>query len=313
MTALTQLRTRITNPIEWQETRHQEYSIPVLARRYGVLFPLMLVLVVGLVALTLRNHAAPTRDLAIYVIWIVHAITAARAISAGANAISREHVGKTWDALVLTGVSTRQIVLGKWLGVLHRVAPWMLMLGAVRLVMLPILMLGVVNRFAWFSIGQSLTSTNGFYPGTISITWVPWAALAAVVLSVLLTVLEVLACTALGLAASALTRKGWQAMIGAICIRFTPVVLFAAFTHYEVGAARFGRLLRFPYLALADGGSAPLYQLVLPYTPRTQTAHVNALPSLGLVIVLLLAFTAFSLAVTWWSVRTAGALPEPAT
>ena len=310
MAALTQIRTRIVNPIEWQETRHQEFTIPVLARHYGFLLPLMLALVIGLVALTLRDFAAPTRDLAIYVIWIVHAITAARAISAGANAISREHVGKTWDSLVLTGISTRQIVLGKWLGVLHRVAPWMLMLGVVRLAMLPILMLGVVNRFAWFTLGQSMSS-SGFYYGPISISWVPWAAVAAVVLSVLLTVLEVLACTALGLAASALTRKGWLAMIAAICIRFTPVVIFAAFTQYEVGSARFGRLLRFPYLALADGGSAPLYQLVLPYTPRTQTAHIEALPSLGMVMLLLLAFIVVSMAVTWWSVRTAGALPEP--
>lgn len=309
MAALIQVRTRITNPIEWQETRHQEYSIPVLARRYGFIMPLLLALVIALVALTLRNMAAPTRDLAIYVIWIVHAITAARAISAGANAISREHVGKTWDSLVLTGISARQLLLGKWLGVLHRVAPWMFMLGVVRLVMLPILMHGAANRFAWFTIGRG-TSVNGYYYGPVSVDWVPWAAVAAVILTLLLTVLEVLACTALGLAASALLRKGWQAMIAAVCFRFTPVVIFAAFTHYEVGAARFGRILRFPYLALADGGSAPLYQLVLPLTPRTQTAHMDALPSLGMALLLLLTFTVVSLAIAWWSVRTAGALPE---
>lgn len=307
MAALTQIRTRISNPIEWQETRHQEFSIPRLARRYGFVMPLLLGLVIGLIGLTLRDVSAPTRELAIYVIWIVHAITAARAISAGANAISREHVGKTWDALVLTGVSARQLLLGKWLGVLHRVAPWMLMLGAVRLVMLPLLMLSVVNRFAWFTITRS---SNGYAYGNVYIDWVPWAALAAVVLTVLLTVLEVLACTALGLATSAVLRNGWLALIVAVCIRFTPVVIFAAFTRYEVGNGPSWRVLRFPYLALADGGSAPLYQLTLPYTGWTRQAHIEALPGIGIAALLLLMFIVVSVAVTWWSIRRAGALPQ---
>ena len=64
---------------------------------------------------------------------------------------------------------------------------------------------------------------------------VAWAVPLAVVMTVVLTVLEVLCCTALGLAASAVTRRGTTAAISAILIRFTPVILFAGMTRYEVG------------------------------------------------------------------------------
>ncbi len=295
----------ITNPIEWQETQHQLRLIQAGARRYWFMMPTTLLLLVGVIALTLLDIGAQTRNMAIYVIWIVHIITAARAISAGANAISREHVGKTWDALVMTGVNTRQILIGKWLGVLHRVAPWMLALGAVRLLMIPVFMIAMMNRFVYFASGGRY-----FYGGysSMPISWVGWAAVAAVVFTVILTVLEVMACTAIGLAASAMMRKGWTAMIMAFCIRFAPVVLFGAFTRYEVATGAAYRVLRFPYLSLADGGTAPLYLLTLPYSYRTQTVHLDALPSVLMAVVLLSGMLVVALLATWWFIRRDGAL-----
>ena len=306
MTILTRFSNRlITNPIEWQETQHQLRSIPTATRRYWFMTPLTLTLAVVVIGLTLIDMGAQTRNMAIYFIWIVHMITASRAISAGANAISREHVGKTWDALVLTNVNTRQILLGKWLGVLNRVAPWMLMFGTVRLVMIPIFTIAMMNRFLYFASG------GGYIYGSYSsvpLSWVGWAAVAAVIFTVLLTVLEVMACTAIGLAASAIMRKGWMAMIAAFCIRFAPVVLFGAFTRYEVATGMAYRVLRFPYLSLADGGTAPLYLLSLPYSYRTQTVHLDALPSVLMAGVLLSGMLVTALLVTWWAIRRDGAL-----
>lgn len=298
---------RTANPVEWQESCHQERATPQVIRRWWLFAPLTIVGVVALVALTLRNITSPTRELAIYTIWILHAIVAARAIAIGTNAISREHTGQTWDSLVLTGVSARRILYGKWLAVLRHVAPWMLMLGVVRLAMLPIFMLAFTNRYAW----RSAPSSSAYIPyASLYIDWVPWAAAVAVIMTVVLTMLEVLACTALGLACSAVLRRGWLAMIASFIIRFTPVILFAAFTRYEVGLAPSWRVLRFGPLALADSGSATLYQLVLPLTNWTSMTHVNALPGLFLAAGLLLLFLAVSLLVAWAAIRKAGALPE---
>lgn len=307
MTVISRLSNRvITNPIEWHETLHQLRSLPMAARRYWFVMPITLTLVVAVIALTLVDMSAQTRNIAIYAIWIVHMITASRAISVGANAISREHVGKTWDALVLTNVNARQILMGKWLGVLNRVAPWMLMFGTVRLVMIPVFMIAMMNRFAYFGRVGGGTMYGSGQP--MPLMWVWWAITASVIFSVVLTMLEVMACTAIGLAASAVMRKGWTAMILAFCVRFAPVALFGAFTRYEVATGMAYRVLRFPYLSLADGGTAPLYLLTLPYSYRTQTVHLDALPSVLMASLLLGGMLIVALFVTWWAIRRDGAL-----
>ena len=295
------------NPIEWQETRQQNGQS--IRSRLGMWFGLgLLVVSIGMIVLTMSNLSIPTQQLAVYVIWIVHAVTAARAISAGANAISREHVGKTWDSLVLTGVSTRQILMGKWLGVLNRSAGWMAIFGAVRLVMLPVFMLSLVFRYAWYSSG----SVSQYYGDRLvdTVSWVAWAAVVAVVMSVVLSILEVLTCTALGMAASACTRRGWTAMIVAFCIRLIPVELFAGFTRYEIGNGPYWRVLGFPVMSLADAGTGPLWQLALPSTSWTRDTHVSALPGLVMATVLLLIFMAVSLILTWWAIKRDGALAK---
>jgi hypothetical protein len=300
---------QITNPIEWQETHHQRRHTAKLVQRWRLLGPLALAFAVGVVALTLQNVASPTRELAIMVVWILHALTGARAIAAGANSISREYDGQTWIPLILTGVSVRQILIGKWLGLLHQVAPWMLGLGTLRLVMLPIFMLAFANRFAWRFWYQVSSSTFYYNPYT-AIDWVEWAAVVAVIMTIVLTMLEVMCCTAIGLAASAVIKRGWLALIVAVCVRFAPVVVFAAFTRYEVGLGPSWRLLRFAPLAIADSGSAPLYQLALPLTSWTGGAHEDALPGIFMAAGLLLTLLGGALLVAWAAIRAAGALPQ---
>lgn len=300
---------QITNPIEWQETHHQRrHTVPVV-KRWRIIGPLALAFAVSVVALTLHDVTSPTRELAIMVIWIIHALTGARAIAAGANAVSREYDGQTWIPLILTGVITGQILIGKWLGVLHQVAPWMLALGVLRLAMLPIFLLAFVNRFAW-RYWYRFNSSSVYYSPYAAIDWVAWAALVAAVMTIVLTLLEVMCCTAIGLAASAVIKRGWLAMIVAVCVRFAPVVIFAAFTRYEVGLGPSWRVLRFTPLALADSGSAPLYQLVLPLTAWTGGAHEDALPGLLLAAGLLLTLLGGALMIAWAALRAAGALPK---
>ncbi len=304
----------ITNPIERQEMKHQQRSAPALVNGGWLLGLLALSGAAGVIMLTLRDVTSPTRELGILLVWILHALTGARAIAAGANAISREHTGQTWIPLVLTGVSARKILLGKWMAAMSQVAPWMLALGVLRLVMLPVFLLAFLNRFAWrtmYRTGPSSTSYSAF----AELSLLEWAAVTAVVMTVVLTILEVMACTALGLAASAILRRGSAALIAAMVIRFTPVLLFAAFTRHEIGLGPSWRVLRFPPLALADSGSAPLYQLALPLTFWTERVHTDALPGLAMAAGLLLFIIIVSLVVTWAGVRATGALraaPQPA-
>ena len=295
----------VTNPLEWQEKTYLQRSTTPLSS-FGKRLALFGLLVAGgFILWTLRDPAGPTRELGMLAIWCFHGLAAAQAVAAATNAVSREHVNHTWTPLILTGVSARRIVYGKWLAVMHHVAPIMLALGAVRLLLLPVFMLAFVNRFAW-----RVAYRGGYYGSSSGIGWVEWATLLAVVMTVVLTVLEIMACTAIGLAASAVLRRRVLAMVAALFIRFAPVVLFALFTRYEVDDGPFYRILRFTPLALADGGSAPLYQLVLPLTAWTQTAHQAALPGISLAVGLLVVMVLVSLLVAQTAIQSAGALSQ---
>jgi hypothetical protein len=277
-------------------------------RRYRLLGPATLVVAIAVIVLSLTDVTNPTRNMGIYLIWIVHALVVARAIAAGANTISREHVGKTWDVLVLTGIDAQRILMGKWLAVMHQVAPWMLGLGIVRLVMIPVFMLSLVNRFAWWTTRGSSTYNYGGLNDLPLVSWSPGASLLAVIMTVSLTLLEVMACTALGMASSAVTRKGWSAIVVAFCLRFAPVVIFTAFTQYEVGDRPAWRVLTFTPLSLADSGTSTLYQLSLPITSRTIFMQNNALVGLSLATILLIIFLAVSLWAANRAILRSGAL-----
>ncbi|MBI5671072.1 MAG: ABC transporter permease subunit [Chloroflexi bacterium] len=298
----------ITNPLEWQErTSLQRGSTPLSSSSQRIAL-LALALAFGFIVWTLGDIRGPTRELGMLLVWLFHGLAAARAIAAATNAISREHINHTWTPLILTGVSARRILLGKWLAVMHHVAPVMLALGAVRLLMLPIFMLAFVNRFAWRTLYRG--GYGGYYDGSTAIEWVAWASLLAVVMTVGLTLLEMMCCTALGLAASAVLRRRGLAMVAALVIRFAPVILFAAITRYEVDDGPFWRVLRFTPLALADGGSAPLYQLILPRTTWTMSAHQAALPGILLAAGLLVGLLVVALVVAQAAIQRAGALPH---
>jgi hypothetical protein len=308
MTALRQL----DNPILWQEITHQERSAPRWMRweqLAGILVALLTVIFLGS---TLNSpEGYPTTLIMLYCVWLIHMMTAIRAIVAGSNAISREHVGATWDALMLTGVSARKVMFGKWRAALYRVRGWMLLLGIVRLASLPIYILALTRTYAWYMCGGSTSYGSvaycGVYPTDFS--WVPWAAALSVAMTVILTVLEVMCCTALGLATSAITRRGSLAAIVAIIIRFFPVMLFAGFTRYELGIASW-RWWRFTPFALADGGTSPLMQLVLPLMPWTEGRHMAALPGLLLVTAMIVGLLLLSAGLALIVIRRTGALPH---
>lgn len=295
----------ITNPLEWQEKISLQRGSTPLSSASQRLALLGLAFAIGFIVWTLGDIRGPTRELGMMLVWLFHGLAAARAIAAATNAISREHINHTWTPLILTGVSARRILLGKWLAVMHHVAPVMLALGTVRLIMLPIFMLAFVNRFAWRYLYR-----GGYYDGYSVIDWVAWASVLAVALTVVLTLLEMMCCTALGLAASAVLRRRGLAMVAALVIRFAPVILFAAITRYEVDDGPFWRVLRFTPLALADGGSAPLYQLILPRTAWTMSAHQAALPGILLAVGLLVILLVVALAVAQSAIQRAGALPH---
>jgi hypothetical protein len=331
--------TKSDNPILWQELNHQQRHVRYVLKRWWWLGPAIIANMIMTVLITMQEPEFRTRELAICFVWIVHIAVVIRALAAGSNAISREHVGLTWDSLVLTGISARQILLGKWRAALRRVAPWMFCLGVIRLIMLPIFLYSVLGFYAWTGAQAYNSYANNNYSNSpyyynvpelefTPVGWVPWAAVLAVTASVVLSLLEVLACTMLGIACSALTRRGTFASIVALCVRFAPVAIFLAVTYHDQdvaerltsGGSYLSRLsydiLKYHPFSLADAGNAALSRLMVPfiswsYDPLTDfSTHRDALIGLFLATALLIFLLAGSYFVAWMSIRHHGALPE---
>jgi hypothetical protein len=270
-------------------------------------------LLVAFVTSTLQDLRYNTRETAMFIVWVIHASAALFSINAGANVISREHVSVTWDALVLTGISARQILIGKWRAALRRAAPWVLILGITRLSMIPIFTIALLNRLAlWYNFNLPNANSRYYDSNTVQfeIAILPWAIVLAVAMTVALTILEVVTCTALGMAASAVTRRGSLAVVLAGVLRFAPVAIFAGFTLYEFRDVPYRgyRWWRYTPFSLADGGSSALYQLSLPVITWTRGRQVEALPGLFLAGGLLILILVGSLTVTLYAVRRSGAL-----
>ncbi|MBX3083781.1 MAG: ABC transporter permease subunit [Anaerolineae bacterium] len=301
------------NPIHWQELNHfqrtaqswQRYELPI-----GIASIAALLLVMWYFVQSNFNYRA--MQYAIPAIWIFHALVAMRAIIAGVNVISREHVGLTWESLVLTGVSGRQILLGKFGAALRTVMPWTILLSILRTLMLPMLSIQLTQTYAGYT-GYYVTNSS-YYANYVlpNIDWVPWAWLAAPVLTVLLTVLEVMACVALGLVASALTRRSMTAAVLAITVRFVPVAVFAGFARYSLGSTWFWRYWGYTPFTLADGGTVSLMQLAFPLISWTQGDHLAALPGVFGTVIMLLMFLVGSLGLALWLIRRHGALRHQA-
>lgn len=301
----------LDNPILWQERIHQAARSTHLAR-YGVLVGLGIgALLIGMTAwLLVTGDGYTAMQIALFVVWGMQTVTMMRAIIAGATIISREHVSQTWDALVMTGVSARRLLFGKWRAALHAVRGWMLTLGVVRLAMLPIFSIGIMKIYAIVTYGRYST-VSSYRASAVQIDWVPWAWILAVVASVGVTLLEVLCCTAVGMAASAVTRRPIAAAVWAITVRFFPVIAFSAFMRYRMGVTYFWRWWGETPFSLSDAGTSALMVMALPDMPWTRNDHTYVLPGLLLALAMLVIMTGVALLVTRAAIRRDGALRSP--
>ena len=92
-------------------------------------------------------------------------------------------------------------------------------------------------------------------------------------------------------------------------------MLLAAFTRRELGVEAMNayRVLRFAPFAIADGGTAPLSRLSVPYTPFSLTTHLDALYGLFMVTIMMLTILITALVIAWIAIRRNGALAHTKT
>jgi len=263
-----------------QEIAHDKRTLPRWLRWEGVLAvaasAILLIPAFHRMATTFYNPAvldAP-RDALLAMqlaVWIIHFAAIIRCLFNGAYMMSREHTAYTWETLILSHVNVWQLFVSKWRAALRRVGGWMVALGLVRLMILPIGMVRLAmpmiaegtRYYMWCVQTQcpGLNVTDGYgYPD-----WRPELLVLAPVMAALLTLLDILCCTALGLMAGALLRRPLIAFGLAVGIRFAiPLVSLMRIVRWHFGITNSIIYLRNPStgFALVDSGTAAILRLL---------------------------------------------------
>ncbi|MBI1281418.1 MAG: hypothetical protein GC179_25045 [Anaerolineaceae bacterium] len=125
-----------------------------------------------------------------------------RTIASGANSISREREGQTWEMLVLTGVNARQIVRGKWWATVQKQFPRYLMLSFIRAGATTASAVSLITNYYYLS---------NYYNTRMQLPH-PLMIVISILLGVVLTVANLGFSAACGLLGSAVSKRSSMAV-----------------------------------------------------------------------------------------------------
>jgi len=290
------LLSRWDNPIFRRELIRLKRQVKGHQRRSLLIILLMSSILLLLLALLLWMYPSGYGQQYIWMffpawaLWVVYAITVLQTIIASVGILGAEYIDQTWEPLVITGINVRRILLGNWLAAIHRIRGWLFFLTIARIAVLPVYVLVSVK------VASAECGASGFHciwqPPTLS----AWAL--AIGITILLTILDILCCSMIGLAAITITRNSGFAAILAIVLRFSPLFIFLA---SGFDADNFWSWWISPPFALVDGGTAPAVQLIMPLRP--DWIHFNPLFGLLLLMGALLILLPIFISITFMLMR----------
>jgi hypothetical protein len=185
------------------------------------------------------NSITVTLSLLVIANAIIYVIVVLKAIGTANDSTYRERRGKTWELLMLTGVSNWRMVFGKWLGVMRHLIrdfAWLYLLRA--------------GTFLWYVAQMNLQRDydyNCFYGysnycsvGRITLAHANFGhefLFHALLLTLAFTILELMASTAIGMSTAFFNWKSRTATGAAMLIRIAlgvglPLLVF--FTLFQI-------------------------------------------------------------------------------
>lgn len=139
-----------------------------------------------------------TLSLLVVINVIVFVLVAIRAVSSGSDSVYRERRGKTWELLMLTGVSNWRVVFGKWLGVMRHLLRDFAWLYIVRIGTLFWIVINVnlQNDFSWREL-------HAYYDSSVRLFDIRFGDhyfVIALILLLIFTIVELMLSSSIGLA-----------------------------------------------------------------------------------------------------------------
>lgn len=159
-----------------------------------------------------------------------------RAVTTASDSMYRERRGKTWELLILTGVSNWRVVLGKWGGIMRHLSREYVWLYVIRL-----------STLFWMVVSMNLNEDfsyqelSAYYNPTVNLFDIRLTGdfiLLAAVFLLIFTVLELMLSSAIGLAVAFFKFKAKTASAVGVFARvglaiLLPAVLYFAFAYAD--------------------------------------------------------------------------------
>jgi hypothetical protein len=224
----------LDNPIAWRE------FITLFRQRgkwfWRVLYGLTLLVVVTPLFFNWSRHLDDAVSFIFGTLLLanifIYPLVVVRTIMTANESVSRERRGYTWDLLMLTGVGTWRVVIGKWLGTLRFITRdygWLFFLR--------------ISAFFWYVVQHSFYSygwgadRNLLTLADANINWQPFMASIALMLA--FTVVEMLFSSAIGVATAFFNWRSRTSGGIAIGVRVGLAIAIFFGTMYAVGYLRF--------------------------------------------------------------------------
>lgn len=187
--------------------------------------------------------------------WIVtflaHYAIQFRTLALATGSLARERDGNTWELLVMTGISSKAIIRGKWWAVVRHQFPSYLWLGMMR-----------AAAILWY--GFAISSVSSSYSFSYNNAFIPvypppLQIIVAALLIMLLTLLNLGFTAAGGMVGAALGERGGTALARGVAVRLLlgllPLVIMGMTL---LGIIWLFRNPRFPDGIVSDLGSTTL-------------------------------------------------------
>jgi hypothetical protein len=145
----------LDNPVQRAERAHILRS--GMSRFWRAVYAISIFTIIAPILWGFSVHFHKTLEISVALLFFINAVmifvVEMRVMSHSAESIRREFQGKTWDLLILTGVDTWRLILGKWLGAIRGNRREILFLYALR-----------VSTFMWAFV-MFFLPRDGFYSG----------------------------------------------------------------------------------------------------------------------------------------------------
>ncbi|MCA0454700.1 MAG: hypothetical protein LCI00_12075 [Chloroflexi bacterium] len=275
------------NPILRAEIAYQRRNIPRGLQwfdRFGVV-----VVALGVSFVLLYLPAANNRygiymmadTKLVVILWVSQLAVILRGLFAGLNTMRHQHGRQALDILALTGISTRQMFIGKWWAALYQLRGWLLALGIIKLTALALMTLevilyvyvrpldAIIQNVDYYSHGPRPFLESALLQLPTSFPALPPLDRMIImgVFTILIVTLEVMASTAVGIVCAFIPQRV-AGLVTAFILRFAPIIIFTFLPDYPA-ASRISmssilmRWQQYTWFSLADGGTTAILRASL--------------------------------------------------